>query len=66
MINLKIGGILLVVGAALFVLSDTLFGDTDAAAYSAFFGLIMFPGGLILVLVGIVQVIVVRIKDRQK
>jgi predicted phage tail protein len=56
----------MVVGAALFVLSDTLFGDTDAAAYSAFFGLIMFPGGLILVLVGIVQVIVVRIKDRQK
>ena len=64
MINLKIGGILLVAGAALFLLSDTVFGDSEAASYSMFFGLIMFPLGLILFLVGLIQVLVAKIKNR--
>ena len=56
MVNLKLGGILLLAGAALFLLSDTLFGDSDAASYSVFFGLILFPVGVILTLVGIIPV----------
>ena len=66
MVNLKIGGILLVAGAALFLLSDTLFGDSEAASYSMFFGLIVFPLGLILTLVGLIQVLIARIKNRLK
>lgn len=66
MVNLKIGGILLVAGAALFLLSDTLFGDSDAAASAAFLGLIMFPLGVILSLVGAVQVLVEKIKGRSR
>jgi len=66
MINLRIGGILLVAGAALFLLSDTIFGDSEAASYSMFFGLLMFPLGLILTLVGLVQVFITRIKNRSK
>ena len=66
MVNLKIGGILLVAGAAFFLLSDTLFGDSEAASYSVFLGLIMFPIGVILTLVGIVQVVIARFKNRSK
>jgi predicted phage tail protein len=66
MTNLKIGGVLLIAGAALFVLSDSLFGDTEAASYSAFFGLIMVPVGLILVLAGVVQMLTARIKGLRK
>ena len=66
MVNLKIGGILLVVGAALFLLSDTLFGDSEAAPYSVLLGLIIFPIGVILALVGIIQAIVARFKERPK
>ena len=64
--NLKLGGILLVAGAAMFLLSDTLFGDSDAASYAAFFGLILFPFGVVLTLVGIFQVLIVRMKNRPK
>jgi predicted phage tail protein len=66
MTNLKIGGVLLIAGAALFVLSDSLFGDTEVASYSAFFGLIMVPVGLILVLAGVVQMLTARIKGLRK
>lgn len=66
MTNLKIGGVLLIAGAALFVLSDSLFGDTEVASYSAFFGLIMVPVGLILVLAGVVQMLTARIKGVRK
>ena len=66
MVNLKIGGILLVSGGALFLLSDTFFGESEAASYSMFFGLIMFPVGLILSLVGLIQILIVRIKNRTK
>ena len=65
MVNLKLGGILLVAGAALFLLSDTLFGDSDMASYSMFFGLILFPIGIVLTLIGIVQVFIARVKERK-
>ncbi len=66
MVNLKLGGILLVVGAALFLLSDTIFGDSDAASNSMFFGLILFPLGIILTLVGSIQVLIAKVKERTK
>lgn len=66
MVNLKLGGILLIAGAALFLLSDMLFGDSEAASYAMFFGLIVFPLGIILALVGIIQVLIARIKDRKR
>ena len=66
MVNLKTGGILLAAGAVLFLLSDTLFGDSEAASYAMFFGLIMFPVGLFLTLVGLIQVLIARIKNRTK
>ena len=64
MINLKLGGVLLVAGAALFLLSDTLFGDSDVASSSVFFGLILLPIGVILALLGVIQVSVARIKEK--
>jgi hypothetical protein len=66
MVNLKFGAILLLVGAALFLLSDTVFGDSDAASYSLFFGLILFPIGVILTVVGIIQVLIAKVKERPK
>jgi hypothetical protein len=66
MFNLKLGGVILLAGAALFLLSDTLFGASDAASYSAFFGLILFPVGIIVTFVGIFQVFIARIKERRK
>ena len=62
--NLKIGTTLLIAGAALFLLSDTLFGDSEAASYSVLLGLIMFPIGVILALVGGIQVLIEKLKDR--
>jgi predicted phage tail protein len=66
MVNLKLGGTLLVAGAALFLLSDTIFGDSDAASYAMFLGLMLFPVGVVLTLVGIIQVLIVRVKRRTK
>lgn len=66
MINLKIGGILLVAGAALFLLSDSLFGSSEVASYSMLLGLIMFPVGVILSVVGAVQVLLATFKNRPK
>ncbi len=63
--NLKLGGILLVVGAAMFLLSDTIFGDSEATAYAIFFGLILFPLGFILMLVGLFQFLATKFKQRQ-
>lgn len=62
MVNLKIGGILLVAGAAIFLLSDTLLGESEAASYAVFLGLIMFLIGFVLAFLGIVQVLIVRFK----
>ena len=66
MTNLKIGAVLLIAGAVLFLLSDTLFGDSEAASYSVFLGLIMFPIGAVLALVGIIQVLIAKLKGRPK
>ena len=66
MANLKLGALLLLAGAAMFLLSDTVFGDSDAASYSAFFGLILLPAGFVLTLVGIIQMLIVSIKERRK
>lgn len=66
MVNLKLGGILVVVGAVMFLLSDTLFGESDVASYSMFFGLILFPLGIILTLVGVIQVLIAKVKERRK
>ena len=62
MANLKIGTILLIAGAVLFLLSDTLFGDSEVAYYSVFLGLIMFPIGVILGLVGGIQLLWAKLK----
>jgi predicted phage tail protein len=64
MVNLKLGGVLLAVGAMMFLMSDTLFGESDLASYLVFSGLIMFPVGVILTAVGIVQVLVAKLKGR--
>jgi len=66
MLNLKIGAILLIAGAVLFLSSDSLFGDYEAASYSAFVGLIMFPLGLILFSVGLIQALIAIVKNRTK
>ena len=66
MVNLKLGGILLMAGAAMFILSDTVFGDSDAASYSAFFGLILFPLGFVLAVVGVFQLLIGRIRESRK
>jgi hypothetical protein len=67
MINLKIGGALLLGGAALFVMSETLLGNFEvAAAYAMFLGLVMFLVGLILTLVGLIQVFISRLKYKSK
>ena len=65
MVNLKLGGILLVAGAAMFLLSDTVFGESEAASYSAFLGLILFPLGFVLTVVGFFQVLFAKIKERR-
>ena len=66
MVNLKLGGMLLVAGAAMFLLSDTIFGESEAASYFAFLGLILFPLGFVLAVVGFFQMLVSKIKDRRK
>ena len=63
MANLKLGGILLVTGVALFLLSDTVFGESDAASYAMFLGLILFPLGFILCLMGIIKALFARVKE---
>ena len=64
MVNLKIGAILLIAGAAVFLLSDTFFGDSEAAAYAMFLGIILVPVGLILAVVGIIQVLIAKLRNR--
>lgn len=64
MVNLKIGGILLIAGAAVFLLSDTLLGDSEAAAYAMFLGIVLVPVGLILAVVGIIQVLIAKVRNR--
>jgi hypothetical protein len=66
MANLKLGGVLLVVGVVAFLLSDTLFGDSEVASYSMFIGLILLPTGFVLTLVGVVQVAVHWFKEKTK
>jgi len=64
MLNLKIGTILVIAGAVLFLLSDTYFGDSEVASYSLLLGLVMVPIGAFLALVGGVQVLIAKIKGR--
>lgn len=66
MVNLKWGAICLATGAALFVLSDTLFGESDAASYSALLGVILFLVGLILAVAGTIQTLVARVRRVRK
>ena len=66
MVNLKIGGILLVAGAALFLLADTVLGDSETASYAIVLGMILFPVGVILTLVGLIQIAFAKIKERVK
>ena len=66
MVNLKLGGMLLVAGAAMFLLSDTIFGESEAASNFAFLGLILFPLGFVLAVVGFFQMLVSKIKERRK
>lgn len=66
MVNLKIGAVMLVAGAASFLLSDTLFGDSAAASYAAIIGLILFPLGFILTVVGIFQALFAMLKKRRR
>jgi predicted phage tail protein len=66
MVNLKVGGLLLVAGGVLFLLSDTIFGDSEAASYSMFFGMITFPLGVFLTLVGLIQVLIAKFKGRSE
>jgi uncharacterized membrane protein len=63
MVNLKLGGMLLVAGSALFLLSDTVFGESEAASYSMFLGLILFLLGFVLCFVGIIKLLIARVKD---
>ena len=62
MSNLKWGATSLVTGAALFLLSDTLFGESDAAIYAVFPGAILCLVGVILALVGAMQALVARVR----
>lgn len=64
MVNLKLGGLLLAVGAMMFLFSDTLFGESVVASYLIISGLVTFPVGVILAAVGIVQVLVAKFKGR--
>ena len=66
MTDWKLGLVLLVVGAALFLLSDTLFGVSELASYSGFFGLILFPIGVILTLVGLIRLSVAGIREKAR
>jgi len=66
MVNMKIGGILLIAGAVLFLLSDTIFRDSEVTPYAMFLGLLMFLLGLILSLLAIIQVLIAKIKNRPK
>ena len=66
MINLKWGAACLAAGTALFVLSDTLLGKSDAALYSVFLGAVLFLVGLILAVSGTVQVLVSRVRRAPK
>ena len=62
MSNLKWGATALVTGAALFLLSDTLFGESEDALSAAFLGAILFLAGVILALVGAIQALVARVR----
>ena len=66
MLNLKWGAICLAAGAALFVSSDTLFGESDAALYSVFLGGILFLVGLVLAVAGAIQALVARVRRARK
>ena len=66
MVNLKIGAVLLIAAAALFLLSDTMFGDSEVASYAMLLGLIMFPVGLVLGFVGLIQLLIGIMKGRPK
>ena len=66
MVNLKLGALLLAAGAAMFLLSDTVFGESEAGSIAAFLGLVLFPLGFILTVVGLFQVLFAKIRKRRE
>jgi hypothetical protein len=66
MTDWKLGVVLMVAGAALFLLSDNLFGDSDLAYNAGFLGLILLPVGVVLTLVGVIHLAIARIRERAR
>lgn len=60
---LKLAVVLSLVGAALFILSDTLFGESDLAYFLMFFGPIVFIIGLFFVVLSIFEMLVAKVKS---
>ena len=60
---LKLAVVLSLVGAALFLLSDTLFGESDLAYFLMFVGPIAFTLGLFFVVVSIFEMLVAKVKS---
>jgi hypothetical protein len=56
---------LLVAGAAMFLLSDTVLGESELASYSALLGLILFPLGFVLTVVGLFEILFAKINGRR-
>lgn len=59
---LKIAVVLALVGAALFLLSDTLFGESDLAYFLMFVGPIVFAIGLLFVVYSTLEMLVAKVK----
>ena len=66
MTDWKWGIVLMVAGAALFLLSDTLFGESELIHYAWFASLILFPVGFVLTLVGVIRLAIARIKEKAR
>ena len=64
MTDWKWGIVLMVAGAALFLLSDTLFGESELIHYAWFASLILFPVGVILTLVGVIHLAISKIREK--
>jgi len=60
---LKLAVVLSLVGAALFMLSDTLFGESDLAYFLMFVGPIVFTIGLFFVVLSIFEMLVAKVKS---
>lgn len=56
------GLIISALGAVFFLFSDTLFGDSDLAHNLMFLGMVMLPMGVILSLIGVLELLFSKIK----